>query len=172
MKNTEIAVFIDEEACSFSPDRETAKKICHFIRRELGWMGAPYDAYLASDFEAVKDNYKACILLSPAVTKLGEKIKAFSDTYSMPLFTVDSDSSDVTAKELRDFCKNAGAHIYCDENCVIYANNDYLFVHTAKEGECRLNICNGKRLYEVFEGKCYPYTFDAPLGKSYLFRYE
>ena len=168
----EIAVFADEEACSFAPDKESAKKICHFIRRELGWIGATYDSYLASDFDAVKERYKACILLSPAMTELGNRIKEYADRLSLPLFVVDAKSIDVSANELRTFCKDAGVHIYCNENCVIYANDNYLFVHTASDGECRLNTKDGKKLYEVFENKYYSTVFDAPLGKSYLFRYE
>ncbi len=171
-KRSEIAVFIDEEACSLAQSKEDAKRICHFIRRELGWIGAPYDSYLASDFDAVKERYKACILLSPAMTELGEKIKEYADRRSLPLFVVDAKSIDVCANELRAFCKDAGVHIYCNENCVIYANERYLFVHTASEGECRLNIKDGKRLYEVFENKYYSTVFDAPLGKSCLFRLE
>jgi hypothetical protein len=171
-KCTEIAVFIDEEACSFAKNKESAKKICHYVRKELGHIGAPYDAYLASDFESVIENYKAFILLSPAATELGKKIKMLAKSHSLPLFVVDESTKDVTAGEIREFCRGANVHLYCDDNAVIYANKNYLFVHTASPGECRLNIKDGKRLFEVFENKYYESTFNSELGKSYLFEYK
>ncbi len=168
----EVAVFIDEEACSFACDNESAKKICHFIRRELGWLGTPFDLYLAGDFDGVKDRYKAYISLVPAKTKLNERIEEYARIDRVPLFTVDTTNCEVKAKELRDFCESAGVHIYCDGDRVVYANQSFIFVHTAKEGECRIDVKNGKRLYEVFEDKYYPSAFMSPFGKSYLFRYE
>ena len=171
-KSAEVAVFIDEEACSFAENKDSAKKICHYVRKELGHIGTPYDAYLASDFENVKDNYKAFILLSPATTELGKKIDKLAKAHSLPLFVVDDTTKDVSAVELREFCQMANVHLYCDDSAVIYANKKYLFVHTAKSGECRLNIKNGKRLFEVFEKKYYESTFNSDFGKSYLFEYK
>ena len=71
----QLAVFIDEKALSgFSPRDSMAHAVCYQQIVELGWLGAPYDCYLLSDFKAVDPTrYRMAMLLSPAGLTEGQR---------------------------------------------------------------------------------------------------
>ena len=64
----QLAVFVDEEALNgFHPNGNLSQSVCYGQFVELGWLGAPYDAYLLSDLPLVDpQRYRAALLLSPA----------------------------------------------------------------------------------------------------------
>lgn len=132
---SEIAVFIDETAYAYISDGSD-----HFVypaRRALGLMGAPYDIYLTSDFEAVYKNYKCFVFVAPRVTALTEN--AVKAAGGAPYITVTPENADITAAEFRELLRKAGAHIYCDADSVVYASQSYVFIHTCESGRLNLN---------------------------------
>lgn len=71
----ELAVFLDEKALNcFAPRDGMAAAVCYEQMVQLGWLGAPYDSYLLSDFEAVDPaRYRAAMLLSPCGLTDGQR---------------------------------------------------------------------------------------------------
>lgn len=147
---SELAVFIDEGAFKYPEGTSCGPGTAYLIREALGKIGTPYDCFLASDFDSVKDKYKAYILLEPCKTQLSEYIKADADNSDKGCFVVDKDSYKVTTDTLRQLCRDNGIHLYCDRDAVIYANESYLFVHTCSEGKLDINMPEGKKLSPLF----------------------
>lgn len=152
----------DEKAYANIRDAKTGYAVVYESREALGVVGAPYDVYLASDYFAVKDKYPARVLLKPSETALSKQI----ETDEGLLVVTDT----LDKKTIEDFLISSGVHLYTENESVIYVNNNYLFLHTVKDGEQKINLPSGKKLYEVFEEKYYPYVFESSSGKSYLFK--
>lgn len=71
----QLAVFLDERTLNaLSPQGSLARTLCEGQLAELGFLGAPYDSYLMSDFESVDpDRYRAALLLSPCGLTPGQR---------------------------------------------------------------------------------------------------
>jgi hypothetical protein len=121
---TEIAVVIDERV-EEGVDDETRFKVCYHTRKQLGLIGAPYDGFLLSDIDKIGDNYKAVIVLAK---KVNDEVKALVSTRNC--FVITEENCETEVDVLRRFCKNAGVHLYSETDAVVYANANYLFVHT------------------------------------------
>ena len=157
---SEVAVFIDEKAYKHLRDSTAGNLVAYKIREALGKIGAPYDCFLASDFDAVKEKYKAYILLEPTKTPLSESIEEYVRESKVGCFKITVENCDVTPTELREFCKRCGVHIYSEKDAVIYANQSYLFVHTCSDGKLDISMPEGKTLKPLYaclgEGENYP----------------
>ena len=166
----ELAVFVDEASLAKTHDNGVARDVISMSRRSIGLIGTPKDYYLSSDFDAVKDKYKAYIMLVPSETCDSLKIRNYAKNSGKGLFEITPKNSDVTVEKLREFCKEAGVFIYSDKNAVIYANESYVFIHTGEEGAQSLELPENFELVDVFSEKKFNKKFTAPLGKSYLLR--
>ena len=144
---SEIAVFVDDKAYRFG----VGNSLSYNIRESLGLMGAPYDCYLASDYERVKDRYSAYIIIDPYRTALIDKIISDAEKREVPFLTVTPETAAITSEELRNFCLSSRVHIYTDTDAVIYVNESYLFVHAKGSVLPELHIPSGKRVSPLFE---------------------
>lgn len=162
----QVAVLVDENAPSLLDDKDPGlRKVFFDFRETLGKTAVPLHWYLASDFEVIKARYQAFILLEPIETKLSAAIKISGK----PVLTITPESCHVTTEAIRSFLTGQGVKLYSTEDMVIYANRQYLFVHTVTEGEQRLLLPDGTKLRECFTGVSYEKNFDSPAGRSYLF---
>lgn len=165
---SEVAVVVDERSLPrFDKEGKisTSGPVVYDIRYALGLMGAPYDSYLADDYDWVKKNYKSIILLEPIETELSVKIK--SDFKNC--LVINAENKDITTSELRDFLKSTGVHIYSNDDAVIYVNKSYLFIHTANDGRLNIRLPEGKMLKQRYGD---PVDIDnqiLPQRTSYLF---
>ena len=166
----EVAVFVDEDSFGKNNDNDIGIAVVNRTKRALGLIGTPRDMFLTSDFDSVKDRYKAYISLVPTETEGSVAIKEYAKVNGIPLFEITLKNADVTSKELREFCKKAGVFIYSDRDAVIYANRSYVFIHTGEDGEQVLSVPDAKGLYDIFSDKEFSQEFTAPIGKSYLLR--
>ena len=146
---SEVAVIVDSDMMNSIPVGSKESNTVYAVRRQLGLMGTPYDCYLASDFDTIKDKYKAFILLCPVMTDANKKILSENNN----VFAINVENKSLEPSVLRDFCKKHDVHIYCDKDCVIFANNSYLFLHTASEGVHEVNLPAGKQLKQIFGTK-------------------
>ena len=165
---SEVAVIVDERVfCQFdgAGRLQNVKPIVYDFRNKLGVMGAPYDSYLASDYELIKNDYNAFILLEPAETELSARIKC--DTKHCLVIT--PDKKDITTDELRDFLRASGVHIYSDEDVVLYVNRSYLFIHTTAHRRVTLKMKNGERLRQILGDPVDLGKDILPERTSYLF---
>lgn len=164
--SAEVALFVDEDAYNDPALPESARKNAKLLRRELGLLGAPCAYYLASDFDAVKDRYRAYISLVPRPTPQSDKIANYAAENNLPLLTVTPQTEKITAGELRGFCRRAGVPLTTDLPAVVYENKDLLFIHAAEDGELHLP----RGIYrELFTGKCTDGRLNVKKGESYLF---
>ena len=165
----EVAVFVDENSIFYLEDSDpTYKNVVYDIREVLGKAAVPYDIYLANDFEKVKDNYKAVILLVPYPTLLSQKIEKDCNQNKKAILKITKDNHTISCDKLKAFYKEVGVHIYCEKEAVIYANESYLFFHSTEDGKYSIELPNNKKLFEVFLRQ-YENTFECKKGTSKLY---
>ena len=160
---SEIAVFIDEKALKFNKSQEPAQFI-YQIRDTLGKIGTPYDCYLASDYDRVKDRYKAIIILDTYRTALVDKLIADSSLNGIGCYVINLENSDVSTDALREFCRGQGVHLYCEKDAVIFANQSYLFIHTCSEGALEIKLADDRKLVGVMGADSTDGIFPAKYG--------
>ncbi len=147
---SEIAVFIDEKCYKYGK----GGNLSYNVRESLGLMGTPYDCYLASDYERVKTDYTAVIIVDPFRTDLVDSIIADAENRGIPVLVISPEKAGISPEELREFCVSSDVHLYTDTPAVVYANESYLFVHAKGEKlpEITLRYAE-KRLIPLFDGK-------------------
>lgn len=146
---SEIAVFIDEKANKF----RQGGALAYVSRESLGKIGAPYDCYLASDYDRVKSRYKVVILVDTYRTPLADHIVSDCAERGVGCFIIGASNARVEPSIIRDFCRERGVFIYTDEDAVVYANESYLFVHSCTESMPHINVPDGKKIVSIFKNK-------------------
>ncbi len=162
----EVALFFDEKSvATFADTDPTPQRVLYDGREALGVTGVPYDLYLTSDYEAVRDQYRAVVLLEPCPTEDSLRIRQDAET----LLVINTENYDITSAALREFYRRAGVWLYTEEDAVIYASRSHLFLHTVHGGRQDLQLPTEDRWIELFSGEAFdPTGFSAPAGKSYL----
>lgn len=163
----QTAVFVDEESFAHISNNTVTKNVCCDIREALGKMGAPYDIYLSADVPSVIERYKAIISLVPIETEHSKRVKELAKQRGCLLLEITNDNYDLTSGELRAFLQSAGVWVYCQRDAVIYANDHFIFLHTAEDGEYSLNVKNGGKLIDVLTEE--PFTQGQYLKKCKSF---
>jgi hypothetical protein len=136
---SEIAVFIDEKCYKYCKNNHNGMSLAYHFRDVLGKIGAPYDAYLASDYELVKDRYKLAIFIEPHPTDLLYAAVSDAESRGVGYYKVDMSNLAVSTTEMfRELCRENGVHLYVESDAVVFANESYLFVH-----------CEGTKLPEI-----------------------
>lgn len=148
-----LAVFIDEKAYKYCRDDGVGMAISYHFRDVLGKIGAPYDCYLASDYERVKDRYRALILLEPHPTELLDSIESDARMRGVGCYKVNVSNVCVSPTELREFCRQNGVHIYTDVDAVVFTNESYIFVHSCEDELPRVNLRKGESMRSLFESE-------------------
>lgn len=137
----EIAVFADESAYKYMT--ECGLRNAAFEgRRELGYIGAPYDYYDVSDFESVYKKYKALIFLSDCKTESFKKAFSLCKNNKIKHFSVSEKKYSFSADEIRRFCESEGVHIFLRSNDIIYINESYAAVHSVSAGKKEICLKN------------------------------
>ncbi len=184
---SEVAMFYDEKSPLLMSSEHPAYRLMYNIRERLGFMGAPYDMYLADDFDDVCDKYKALILVQSAKTSISEEIIKKAKEKGRELFVISLDripgSSEekkklcediyydvVTPAQLREFCRKCGVHIYTDKKAVIYSSKSYVFMHTGEDGEYNFSFDCKTSFVDEYTGETVTFPKKLPLGKSFLFK--
>ena len=172
---SELAVFIDEDAFSyigsegFEPDPSVGVRVCKETRPALGTSGVPYDLYIASDYEQAKDKYKAVVVLQPYPTALSARITEDAAARGIPCLVIDKHNCGITAAELRSFCEQAGLHLYMHEDAAVFANESYVYFHTAKEGAFHLYLPDENAvLHDAFTGEIVSFPLNLRFGQTML----
>ena len=164
----QTAVFVDEEAYALISDTSVTNNVCYRIREALGKMGAPYDIYLSADAPSVIGRYKAVISLVPTETELSRHVGELAERHGCAMLEITNANYGVTPSELREFLRSAGAWVYCERDAVIYANERFLFLHTAEDGEYTLALKNGGRLKDALTGEPFIQGQYLEKGKSFI----
>lgn len=166
----EIALFVDESAYAYlseTPENIAIGKTAYRIRVQMGKIGAPYDCYLLSDYERVKNRYKAHIVLKLHSSPLSDALFGKSAPKCVKFITYDD--INIATEELRNFAAKCGVFLYADKDAVIFANESYLFLHTCEEGKYPISLpadTSIKTLIGEYNNGI------LPAGTSYLFEFE
>ena len=151
---SEIAVFIDEKCYKYCKNNHSGMALAYHFRDVLGKIGTPYDVYLASDYELVKDKYKAVILIEPYPTALLDSIMADAEQRGIGCYKVNMDNLSITTTEVfRDFCRRNGVHLYVESDAVVFANESYIFVHCEGQKLPEINMPDGKSFKSLFNSE-------------------
>ena len=151
---SEIAVFIDEKCYKYCKNNHSGMALAYHFRDVLGKIGTPYDVYLASDYELVKDKYKAVILIEPHPTDLLDSIKADAECRGGGCYKVNMDNLSATTTEVfRELCIKNGVHLYVESDAVVFVNESYVFVHCEGQKLPEINMPDGKSLKSLFDSE-------------------
>lgn len=161
-KNSEIAVFLDENASYAMPNEKFVA--CSYKQLEsLGGTGAPYDIYLLDDESKIPENkYKVKLYILPkgqqnALVYSGETLKT-DDVFS--------------ASTIADALKKAGGHVFSEGN-IVYANTGFVSVTATQAGNVTLKLPKEQKLRAFTTGKEYvgkEFTFDFAENQTELFK--
>lgn len=161
-KNSEIAVFLDENASYTMPNEKFVA--CSYKQLEiLGGTGAPYDIYLLDDESKIPENkYKVKLYILPkgqqnALVYSGETLKT-DDVFS--------------ASTIADALKKAGGHVFSEGN-IVYANTGFVSVTATQAGNVTLKLPKEQKLLAFTTGKEYvgkEFTFDFAENQTELFK--
>lgn len=144
-------------------------------KRILGLVGQRFDG-----------RYQYDTYMYPTVYSIDEDADnlAYFLTTGLPAVTV-KECEDFTSvlhgakflknKTLREIARYAGCHIYNEEDDTLYANRNYLTIHSSKSEKKHLTFPEPVTLVEVYEGKTYAeeaveVEFDMYLGETKMFR--
>ena len=129
----QLAVFVDESA--YGQMTDCAFRGAAFGQRvPLGTCGAPYDLYDVSDFEAVFRGYTAVLFLNDLQTGAVRRAAALCGRSGVPYLALSEEKPQVSSRELRALCRDAGAHIYCETDDLLYVNGSFLALHATSAG--------------------------------------
>ena len=171
----EVAVFVDESAYKYLTD-SPFRNIFFNQRKELGYMGTPYDIYDVYDFDEVYKNYKAVILLSNAKTAYMENARNICKSNKVPYIMTSSLKDKFTINELRAFCQANGVHIYCETDDIVYVNENYISINAVTDGEKTLNLGKERNVQELlggtYQGTADTVTITMQKGETRLFRLD
>ena len=149
---SEIAVFIDEKAYKYRKDNHAGMSLAYHFRDVLGKIGTPYDVYLASDYELVKDKYKAVILIEIYPTELLDSIEKGAHSRGVGCYKVNMENlSSTTTEVFRKLCREYGVHLYAESDAVVFANESYVFVHCEGTRLPEIRIPGGRGVKSLFE---------------------
>ncbi len=154
----EVALFVDEKSLAAT---ELGSVIPN-TARALGLVGAPHDVYLASDADAVYQNYKALIFAMPVETELiKHKIEqALAAGKAVKVIR----SADIGTEELRRFLAESRVTLFTDKKAVVYTGRRFACLYTPEDGEYDFEIDDKKTFTDLFTGR--QITFPATLTKA------
>ena len=171
----EVAVFVDESAYKYLTD-SPFRNIFFNQRKELGYIGTPYDIYDVYDFDEVYKNYKAVILLSNAKTVYMENARNLCQANKVPYIMTSSLKDKFTVNELRAFCQANGVHIYCETDDIVYVNENYISINAVTDGEKTLSLGKERHVQELlggtYQGTADTITVTMQKGETKIFRLD
>lgn len=155
-KSNALAVLMDEEG-SYGLSEEYYDELSKQQLIELGFVGAPYDMYHIKDEAFVKENYKAVLYLAPSAEEgRGNVLVANGERIRK--------EGKITAREIGAILQKAGGHVFSEGN-IVYANDRFVCLTAAREGEVKLTMPKACKLRAFTDGKTYE-------GKEFTFRFS
>ncbi|MBR0536956.1 MAG: hypothetical protein IJK40_02305 [Clostridia bacterium] len=130
----EFAVFTDERMYFQMTDCGLRNAV-YDQRRALGQLGAPYEIYDITDFEAVRSRFRAVMFLTGIETKGLKKARALCEREGIPYLYNAEEKPIFSPGELQAFCRRCGVHLYCETGDVVYVNKNYFAVSALTPGK-------------------------------------
>ena len=140
LPKAEVALFVDEKAYANIPFSNPLDRTVNAVRVAMGNTGIPFDIYMTEDFDKVITKYKVAIFTAPLPSQIGKAALDFCRKMNIPHMTITEEKTSFSTEELRSFLTANGVHCYNDDNCVVYANNGYIGIHSTKDGKITLKL--------------------------------
>ena len=163
--DADIAVFVDEQSVCASPD---GLKLIRRTIRALGLCGAPYDAYVMTDFGDVFEKYKVCILIEPTETVRSNECAARATATAMPVLRIQDDLT--SAEELQRKLSDFGVDIPVHRAAVVYRSQNYISLYTPEEGEYDFCDRDTRQFVDLFSGEAISFPTVLQKGTFFLFK--
>ena len=160
-----LAVVLDERAYEGRSNlyfmQTTRKQL-----EELGYLGAPYDLYLAGDItDEQKENYDGVLYIADKTSpKKGNTLILRGGT------RIERETA-FTASEVQGYLQGAGTHIYSGGN-IVYANAKFVSITAKVGGRVALNLPCACKIKAFTSGKEYQgkhFAFDMESNQTELF---
>ncbi|MCP4593206.1 MAG: hypothetical protein GY842_20915 [bacterium] len=189
----QVCVVVDEELCFHDASFGSLTEEILSNRYTLAKTGAPYDLYLRQDLPALDlQRYQVLWLLGiPQLQKAEfEQLRATKKAGITVLWT-DTKGTQTqlpnkarqrtpgkfrwTPAELRDLWRQAGVHLYCDSDDVLYAGRGWLCLHSVPGGKRQIRLPFRARVTdpatrEVIHSDVSAFTVDLPPSSTTLLR--
>ena len=153
-KNSELAVFFDEDAGKFVSEEFYYQAVFHQLV-QLGTLGASHDIYLTSDADKVKQGYKAQLYMLSKDNNRKNVLTWQGETLEK--------EGHFTTEEVISFLQKAGGHVFSEGN-IVYANDRFVALTATRAGEVKLRMPKACKLKaftdgKIYEGKEFAFTF-------------
>ncbi len=152
----QVCVAMDEELCFSDASFGAQTGAVLAVRSALARAGAPYDLYLQGDLDRVMPGaYRVLWLVGPATLDpaLAERIERWRARGITVVWNPPAGARAWTPAELRTVWKNAGVHVWLDEDDVLYAKRGWLMIHTLTGGRREVRLPFAARVDDVFEDR-------------------
>lgn len=146
----EVAVFTDE-SCYFG--LPSHKNIIWNTCNQLGLTGAMNEVFLASDFDAVYNKYKACVFVQPAETPLMKECIKKAKSDSKAVMVIGEDEANLTAEDFKKFLSDAGVQIPTPQRAVVYKGEKYTCFYAHEKGVYDFTLDGKKTFTDFFTGE-------------------
>lgn len=173
LPTAETVLFIDEKSYSNIGRNNYIRDSVNQIRVAMGNTGIPFDTYMVEDAEKVIDKYRFAIFTAPVPSDSGKNAIELCKNLDIPHIISTLEKPFYSTVELRNILVSEDIHCYCDESCVVYCENGFLGIHTARDGEIKIKLPKKYRIKPLLdianEIETDTVVFSAPKHTTALF---
>ncbi len=150
---SEVALFIDEASYLNLARGDRFSNTSSAIRVAAGNTGVPFDIYMIEDAEDVLPNYRAAIFTAVIPSECGKYAIEFCRKQGIPFLSSTPEKPYISTDELRSFFISCDIHCFNADNCVVYAADGIIGIHTVKDGEVKISLPQRCRVKPLFGAK-------------------
>lgn len=162
----EVAVFLDENSYLLRNHRVVEWNTCNM----LGLTGAMNDVFLASDFDAVYENYKACIFIQPIETALMSDCIRKAETSGKAVKIVSEDDAELTADDFKEFLSRADVQTFTPQKAVVYTGRKFVSFYAHESAVYDFTLDGRKTFTDLFTGE--EITFPREIKNTVCWLFE
>lgn len=151
---SEVAVIEDEKSYLYAKDPTISMYICRDSLGNVLKTSATVDVYLASDFEKIKNNYKAFIVPKAYDTPNIDRVLNELKKLKKPYLIIDENNYTISSDEVRQFLKKSGVTLRYENDVVLLENNRYFFIYACEDSHFEAPI--GINLKPLIDAQKFP----------------
>lgn len=168
----ETVLFIDEKAYANIIRGNPLCNSVNDIRVSMGNSGIPFDMFMVEDAEKVIHKFKAAVFTAPLPSESGKAAIELCKKNNIPYLLSTAEKPAFNQDELREFLVSSGVHCYNSDGNVIYCGNGILAIHTASDGETKINLPRKYKVKNLFGAEEYEtetVLINSEKHKTYIF---
>lgn len=140
LPSAEVVLFVDERAYFNTERNGSLSDSVNMIRVAMGNTGIPFDVCMVEDAKSVLPKYTSAVFTAPIPSESGKK--AVELCKEMNVFSVIPNETKpfYSTEELREILTAQGVHCYDSQGNVVYCAEGFLSIHSASEGEYKIDL--------------------------------